>query len=159
TMDASATSASATRRSRCGTATIWKRRSSSASHSDARGVVRGGCAHRTAPNKLGCAANREEPSAFGPCRSRMSTVFSGIEKRRVVWAWHGAGTEGRCRLLWKLDDVGARIWAESHELDLERVEGTEEDKTVAASGVSLRGRAFQRLPRETPAQVRRFPRR
>jgi len=88
----------------------------------------------------------------------MSIVFSGAERRRLVWSWAVAGTDGRCRLLWKLDDVGARIWAESHELDLERVEGTEEVKTVAASGVSLRGRAFQRLPRETPAQVRRFPR-
>jgi hypothetical protein len=89
----------------------------------------------------------------------MSTVFSGIEKRRVVWAWHVAGTGGRCRLLWKLDDVGARIWAESHELDLERIDGTEEVKTVAASGLAMRGRAFQRGSRETPAQVRRFPRR
>jgi hypothetical protein len=73
----------------------------------------------------------------------MATIFSGIEKRRLVWAWHIAGTNGRCRLLWKLDDVGARIWAESHELDLERIDGSDEVKTVA-----LR-----------PAQVRRFPRR
>jgi hypothetical protein len=89
----------------------------------------------------------------------MSTLFSGVEKRRVVWAWHVAGTKGRCRLLWKLDDVGARIWAESHELDLERIDGTDEVKTVGASGVSLRGRACQGLTRAAPAQVRRFPRR
>lgn len=89
----------------------------------------------------------------------MSSIFSGIEKRRVVWAWHVADTGGRCRLLWKLDDVGARIWAESHELDLERVPGSDEIRTVAASGVPLRGRAFQRTAREAPAQVRRFPRR
>jgi len=87
----------------------------------------------------------------------MSILFTGIEKRRVVWAWHIAGTERRCRLLWKLDDVGARIWAESHEVDLERIDGTEEVKTVAASGVPMRGRAFQR-ELGSPAQIRRFPR-
>jgi hypothetical protein len=89
----------------------------------------------------------------------MSTLSSGFEKRRVVWAWHVAGTGGRCRLLWKLDDVGARIWAESHELDLERIEGTGEVKTAGRSAASLRDRAFRVLARPAPAQVRRFPRR
>ena len=89
----------------------------------------------------------------------MTSIFSGIEKRRVVWAWHVVGTDCRCRLLWKLDDVGARIWAESHEVDLERIDGTEEVKTVPASGVPMRGRAFERTARHAPAQVRRFPRR
>jgi hypothetical protein len=69
----------------------------------------------------------------------MGSASSEIDGRRTVWAWHIAGTGGRCRLLWKLDDVGARIWAESHELDLERVDGSGE--------------------LEAPAQVRRFPRR
>ena len=88
----------------------------------------------------------------------MSIVFSGAERRRLVWSWAVAGTDGRCRLLWKLDDVGARIWAENHDLDLERIEGSEEMKRFGP-GAMLRRRAFQRLPRETPAQVRRFPRR
>ena len=89
----------------------------------------------------------------------MDTLFFGAEKRRVVWAWHIAGTDGRCRLLWKLDDVGARIWAESHDVDLERVEGTGEWKDVAGGTPAMRGRAFQRSVRAAPAQVRRFPRR
>jgi hypothetical protein len=90
----------------------------------------------------------------------MSTVFSGVEKRRMVWAWHVAGTGGRCRLLWKLDDVGARIWSESHELDLERIDGTDEVKTVALRQAQGRPLANpQRRTFETPAQVRRFPRR
>lgn len=90
----------------------------------------------------------------------MSTVFPGIERRRVVWAWHVAGTDGRCRLLWKLDDVGARIWAESHELDLERIEGTDEVKTVALRQAQGRPAvAPHRRIFGTPAQVRRFPRR
>jgi hypothetical protein len=73
----------------------------------------------------------------------MSPVIPGAEPRRLVWAWHVAGTGGRCRLLWKLDDVRARIWAESHELDLERIDGSGELRTV----------------RQAPAQARRFPRR
>ncbi|HEY6864825.1 MAG TPA: hypothetical protein VI319_13090 [Burkholderiales bacterium] len=92
----------------------------------------------------------------------MSSIFSGIEKPRVVWAWHVVGTDCRCRLLWKLDDVGARIWAESHELDLERIDGTDEVRTVAACGVPPRGRALRPAQGrlfEAPAQVRRFPRR
>jgi hypothetical protein len=89
----------------------------------------------------------------------MGTFFPGAEKRRVVWAWKVAGTAGRCRLLWKLDDLGARIWSESHDLDLERVDGSEEWKAVAGVAVTLRGRAFQRSARAAPAQVRRFPRR
>ncbi len=90
----------------------------------------------------------------------MSTLSSGIERRRVVWAWHVAGTSGRCRLLWKLDDVGARIWAESHELELERIDGTDEVQTVALR--QSQGRpviAPHRRVSQTPAQVRRFPRR
>jgi hypothetical protein len=89
----------------------------------------------------------------------MGDFFSGAQKRRAVWAWQIAGSGGRCRLLWKLDDVGARIWAESHDLDLERVEGTGEWRTVGTSGASLRGRAFQRVARPVPAQVRRLRRR
>ena len=72
----------------------------------------------------------------------MSSFFPAADRRRVVWAWHVAGTGGRCRLLWKLDEIGARIWAESHDLDLERVDGSDEWKNVAGA-----------------AQVRRFPRR
>jgi hypothetical protein len=116
-----------------------------------------GCSHRTPPNKLGCAANMQEPAAAAACRTGMGN-FSGAERRRVVWAWHIAGTDGRCRLLWKLDDVGARIWAESHDLDLERIEGTNELET-AAGPAAMRGRPFQRSARAAPAQVRRFPRR
>jgi hypothetical protein len=100
-----------------------------------------------------------EPGAAAPCRTGMANAFSGAHGCRAVWAWRVAGTGGRCRLLWKLDDVGARIWAESHDLDLERIEGTGEWKTVGGPGVSLRGRAFQRTARPVPAQVRRFPRR
>jgi hypothetical protein len=89
----------------------------------------------------------------------MGTLLSGIEKRRVVWAWHVAGTGRRCRLLWKLDDIGARIWAESHELDLERIEGSDELKSLVPSGPRRRGRAFQGAAGAAPAQVRRLPRR
>lgn len=85
--------------------------------------------------------------------------FSGAERRRVVWAWHIAGTDGRCRLLWKLDAVGAMIWAESHDLDLDRIEGTDEVKTTPGPAIAMRGRALQRPARAAPAQVRRFPRR
>jgi hypothetical protein len=88
----------------------------------------------------------------------MGIVFSGAERRRVVWAWHIAGTDRRCRLLWKLDDVGARIWAENHDVDLEKIQGSEEVRHIGP-GTMMRGRAFQRAARSVPAQVRRLPRR
>lgn len=102
---------------------------------------------------------RREPRRVRACRTGMGTVFSGIEKRRMVWAWHVAGTGGRCRLLWKLDDVGARIWSESHEVDLERIDGTGEVKTVAGLRPAESRHPGRAGAFPTPAQVRRFPRR